>query len=329
MPALVSSGTIKITDITGEFGGSTPHSLSEYYRSGGLIGDNNTNVPTSGAISLSNFYSAVNSTTRTLANSTDVNLSTTFGADWTSTIPKVLSIPSGVTIGGVSSTALTIPSGMGGTLVINNAGSIIGRGGAAGANGGDAIIAQSSGVTINNTGNIYAGGGGGGLGGNGSFTSQSDTGFGYNQNNRYWLRTNSLSEYRYDALGIGATRTFQGANATSHTSGNRTAYRGTQQAYDEGVWFYQLRVVTNTTTYTSGGSGGVGAGYNQSATNGSSGGTNAGAGGNGGAYGVDGGFGSSGNSQSGHAGGSKGLYLNGTNNVTLNNTGNVAGGTAL
>ena len=142
MPALVSSGTIKITDITGEFGGSTPHSLSEYYRSGGLIGDNNTNVPTSGAISLSNFYSAVNSTTRTLANSTDVNLSTTFGGDWTSTIPKVLSIPSGVTIGGVSSTALTIPSGMGGTLVINNAGSIIGAGGAAGANGGDAIIAQ-------------------------------------------------------------------------------------------------------------------------------------------------------------------------------------------
>lgn len=315
MPALVSSGTIKITDITGEFGGSTPHSLSEYYRSGGLIGDNNTNVPTSGAISLSNFYSAVNSTTRTLANSTDVNLSTTFGADWTSTIPKVLSIPSGVTIGGVSSTALTIPSGMGGTLVINNAGSIIGIGGAAGANGGDAILAQSSGVTINNTGNIYAGGGGGGLGGNGSYESMTWRYHLFSPNQNYWYNGHNTQIYWNNSRQLVQS----GTSATSIGEWRRGSFRRT------GYW----EVGRASTSYTSGGTGGVGAGYNQSATNGAGGGTNAGAGGNGGAYGVDGSFGSSGNSQSGHAGGSKGLYLNGTNNVTLNNTGNVAGGTAL
>jgi hypothetical protein len=43
-------------------GGSTPHSLSEYYKGGGLVGNhsNNPNVPTSGTISFSNFYGANN-----------------------------------------------------------------------------------------------------------------------------------------------------------------------------------------------------------------------------------------------------------------------------
>ena len=42
------------------FGGSTPHSLSEYYKGGSyvLTTDTAPNVPTSGTISLSNFYSA-------------------------------------------------------------------------------------------------------------------------------------------------------------------------------------------------------------------------------------------------------------------------------
>ena len=45
---LQSSGAISINDVAGEFGGSTPHSLSEYYRNGGNVTSNNTNVPTSG-----------------------------------------------------------------------------------------------------------------------------------------------------------------------------------------------------------------------------------------------------------------------------------------
>ena len=51
--ALQSSGAISIGDIAGEFGGSTPHSLSEYY---GVA----SGVPSSGAISISNFYGKSN-----------------------------------------------------------------------------------------------------------------------------------------------------------------------------------------------------------------------------------------------------------------------------
>tara|TARA_R100000353_G_scaffold154874_1_gene113638 strand:- start:775 stop:1632 length:858 start_codon:yes stop_codon:yes gene_type:complete len=62
--ALPSSGTLKISDIAGEFGGSTPHALSEYYRGGGLVPDvtQNASVPTSGTIKITDFYGAVNYT---------------------------------------------------------------------------------------------------------------------------------------------------------------------------------------------------------------------------------------------------------------------------
>lgn len=57
---LQTSGAISLNDIATEFGGTVPHSLSEYYAGGGLVpaGTSGTNgaVPSSGAISLSNFY---------------------------------------------------------------------------------------------------------------------------------------------------------------------------------------------------------------------------------------------------------------------------------
>ena len=59
---IVSSGAISINSLVSEYGGSAPHSLSEYYRGGWLVANhsNNGNVPTSGTISLSNFYGANN-----------------------------------------------------------------------------------------------------------------------------------------------------------------------------------------------------------------------------------------------------------------------------
>lgn len=51
--ALQSSGSISINNVAGEFGGSTPHSISEYYGSDYYHG-----VPASGSISLADFYSA-------------------------------------------------------------------------------------------------------------------------------------------------------------------------------------------------------------------------------------------------------------------------------
>lgn len=59
--ALQGSGPITLLEIQGEFGGAEPISLSEYYRGGAYTTTNNTNVPTSGAISMSNFYGAQNS----------------------------------------------------------------------------------------------------------------------------------------------------------------------------------------------------------------------------------------------------------------------------
>ena len=171
--ACPSSGTITIQDIVDEFGGSTPHSLSEYYRDGGEVPGNNTNVPTSGTISLSNFYDAVNEIIVTVsAGTTNYSCSTVFGSNWTSSVPKRLIINNGVTIGGTGSTAaLTIDASMSGTLVVQNSGAIVGYGGAAqGGEGGDAINVltdNSSGITFNNAsqGQIQAGGGGGGTGG--------------------------------------------------------------------------------------------------------------------------------------------------------------------
>lgn len=63
--ALQSSGTITLAQIQAEFGGSNPISLSEYYRNGAYVTSNNTSVPTSGTIRVSNFYGAVKGITVT------------------------------------------------------------------------------------------------------------------------------------------------------------------------------------------------------------------------------------------------------------------------
>lgn len=60
--ALPGSGQLSINDIVGEFGGSAPHALSEYYRGGSLVPDSaaNSSVPTSGQIKITDFYGAAN-----------------------------------------------------------------------------------------------------------------------------------------------------------------------------------------------------------------------------------------------------------------------------
>lgn len=51
--ALPTSGPLSLQNIAGEFGGSTPHSLSEYYGA-------SPSLPTSGAISVNQFYGLAN-----------------------------------------------------------------------------------------------------------------------------------------------------------------------------------------------------------------------------------------------------------------------------
>jgi hypothetical protein len=58
--AVPAGPTINFTNIVNEFGGTAPHSISEYYRGGPLVPNvpANSAIPTSGQISLSNFYNA-------------------------------------------------------------------------------------------------------------------------------------------------------------------------------------------------------------------------------------------------------------------------------
>lgn len=59
--ALQSSGAISLSDLQTEFGGSNPISMSEYYRGGSYVPNlsaSNASIPTSGSISLGDFYGA-------------------------------------------------------------------------------------------------------------------------------------------------------------------------------------------------------------------------------------------------------------------------------
>lgn len=63
--AIVSSGAVSLSDLATEFGGSQPHSMSEYYSGGsnvpaGVQNASSVTIPTSGQISLaSSFYGSV------------------------------------------------------------------------------------------------------------------------------------------------------------------------------------------------------------------------------------------------------------------------------
>ena len=135
----------------------------------------------------------------TASNATNIDLATVFGDDWAADKEKIYVIPSGVTVGGTgSNAAITVSTSMGGTLLIDNSGSILAAGGSGGSggyapggctritlyinngsnggNGGNAIDIKSANVTVNNNsgGQISGGGGGGGGGGTGQVTRVSN-----------------------------------------------------------------------------------------------------------------------------------------------------------
>tara|TARA_B100000123_G_scaffold198716_1_gene149100 strand:+ start:51 stop:680 length:630 start_codon:yes stop_codon:yes gene_type:complete len=77
-----AGNAISINSLVGEYGGSAPHSLSEYYRGGGLVANhsNNANVPTSGTISLSNFHGQSNTSPAPTSYSYSMTVGTSSGA---------------------------------------------------------------------------------------------------------------------------------------------------------------------------------------------------------------------------------------------------------
>lgn len=56
MPLQDTGVAISLSDIQEEFGGDNPISLSEYYKDGDYVGSSQSTIPSSGAISFSNFY---------------------------------------------------------------------------------------------------------------------------------------------------------------------------------------------------------------------------------------------------------------------------------
>jgi hypothetical protein len=172
--ALPSSGAISFSTIQTEFGGSNPISLSEYYRNGSYVTSNNTGVPTSGVISLSNFYNAVKQFQFTISSnlSSGQDLRTlALSAGWNGTDP-VLCINNAIISGNSSFTpALTVSGSFPGGVILKNNSYIIGMGGAGGngnsflgGSGGIALRATVA-VSVDNTSAYICGGGGGGGGG--------------------------------------------------------------------------------------------------------------------------------------------------------------------
>lgn len=185
--AIQSSGAISISELATEFGGSAPHSLSEYYRDAGLVPGNNTDVPTSGAVALTDFYGSVAALVLNVSSNqtaynilTEVTSAFSYNAS-TDTTPIIVNVQSGVDIvgssgnPGITTGALNAASDV--TINIASGASVCGfdgaqgasGSGAAGGNGTDAIkfaITSPTGTyEVANSGTVGGGSGGGGGGG--------------------------------------------------------------------------------------------------------------------------------------------------------------------
>ena len=260
----------------------------------------------------------------------DIDGSSYFGATaWASGTPKVLSITSGTTVGNLS-----IPSGLGGTLTIINAGNIHGSAGSAGSagtsgsggsggNGGAAITSASSFIYKGQSGsNLLGGGGGGGGGGkagntsvtSNSYVRQPSSGNIYGGNTyRYTInnqKNNPTGVERIYWGGSVITYQINGPNYVQyyyHSPDGYTYYRA--QNHKLGQWnfgIYRAGQFSSTTNYTggAGGAGGAGAGYGSNAQGGQSGTDGPGPAGTGGAGGDGGALGYGG--EAGETGGTSG-----------------------
>lgn len=247
-------------------------------------------------------------------------------AVWASDTPKRIIIPAGVHIGDGAgrSYALATTSGaggqagsFGGTLVLENRGTISGRGGAANSGaGGDALLTNFLGrngqrLVIENYGTIRGGGGGGGRGGDGGGGSyqtsynfrEPSSGWSYREGwsvQWYWYVNGPQSQIYWNGTLIWSGSISN--TATSHTVGGWTYLKGSSQRREDGGQYYsiarqQTRYDTHNTNGGAGGNGGRGQGYdagNAAGAGGGAPGTNAGWGGTGGTGGTYGNWGNTG-----------------------------------
>lgn len=200
--ALQSSGPISLLNIQTEFGGTSPISVSEYYRGGGLVPNGapqNANIATSGAISIGSFYGSVKGFVFNQvisSNYTNYNLRTAaIAAGWDQVLPLIatITVNSNIYVSSNSTGVYAFDTGSsfptGSALYLINNGFILGMGGAGGKGGGvvrtydnktgqvaETIYPGSEGlaggaaliarypISVDNLGTIGGGGGGGGGG---------------------------------------------------------------------------------------------------------------------------------------------------------------------
>ncbi len=236
--AVKSSGSLSMkTDIVGEFGGTAPHGLKEYYRGGSEVPDTdvNSSVPESGAIGLKDFYGSRNQQTVTLTSEALVNGQSNRKQITVSSFINtgdILIIPSNFWVWSDDRTvaALTIDI----PCTIQNSGKVIGRGGNGARARHPAVAAQSGGpaikinanvsdvTIINNSGAYIAGGGGGGG------SSQQD---GYSAGGGGGAGGGTGGVSTYATGGAGGALNSAGENGTTyvHTDGE-----GTSRSYYSG-----------------------------------------------------------------------------------------------
>lgn len=95
---LPSSGTISMQMIQTEFGGSNPIGLNEYYRGGANVPNTaqNTSIPTSGTISLNQFYGTSSGSVVTVTPSSGAAVNWTISAP--ASVGATVIAPSGATL---------------------------------------------------------------------------------------------------------------------------------------------------------------------------------------------------------------------------------------
>lgn len=149
----------------------------------------------------------------------------------------------------------------------------------------------------------------------------------------------STSRGNANAIAV-PTRYSATAKINTSSMGSKTAYHygrvqinnktsSTQTFTISGVANPTISTANHNTSLAGGAgpAGGVGAGYNQTATAGGAASSGSGAGGDGGTFGADGADGANGNSGNGTSGGSAGNYLRGLSFITFTNNGTVQGTT--
>ena len=184
-----SSGSLSFSTLRNILKETTSGSvkLSDYYRNGGIVpsASVNTNIPTSGAISLSKFRGAISKINTTI---TGVELILTASnlfknpanntSEYGYNIRKIATINGTVTAGGNLSVGMNVDAGSPSPIELNIvSGGIFGgrgTGGAASASGnpGSAALLLNASTKIYGSGAIRAGGGGGGGGGTGGTEGQ-------------------------------------------------------------------------------------------------------------------------------------------------------------